>query len=1493
MQQELFFCELSALILLDPPTRLDTSAQVSFGNLTLEYQSTSHSVSLDASDCFVTNLLQRHDLAQETCTTSLDTEELNDQSASQDVALEADQQELFRQTVGELTWLATACRPDLSFEAHLLAQSLEAPTTREQMQLRKVLRHLAETRHFSLSLHPATTKTTREKPQSLELVAYSSTSWSEAEAATSTTCLQLWGASLIAFHKPACAQEQHHAELESMRLALGLACLIRSLLQQLDMDQLEKEVHIHLRISSWNQELVPGRPIAEQLGISRRNKHIQLRGQVQLSKVHPSKNLAHNLSHNASDRTMHAKLRLNPEVAETGALSTVFGQEPAFPFSSSSLLVGMVAAKPSQMEKPQLRQLALADSEACLESLSKNLATTSLASLTLCSLSFESELESLNLESWSFPTHSLTLRSLIRPKDRLHSLTKQSLSLNNCSFHSLTRQSLSLIYENCFSNLSFRKVSLEDGNQELEENLAINLLNRRAETNSFSRISLQERKPYKEAKTNSFWTQSFRGILSLYWPIFLLCSFQWVCSALFSKTSFPTQSLQQNQLEEVNSNNFQIPSLQPEELAAAYFSSGFPEESFQKDELSILHQDELSRSILDSFDQLDTEMSLSFLAFNKIQLQENSFCTTSFGQEKLYSIYQLDLDDSLSYQQVSFQSCSSNSLEKKAFQCTALLFRIRSVQSFHLTGQQLTGTSFSFSFVSGGASQLALQTLHCTASTFISLSFAVAIACSNTAWQRKTFAALTLMSLTLAFVRAWCQIALRMSILSACTWISLSLAIKAWLNIAGFAACKSRSLTRIFLTTSCRRAASTTSFQRASSTTALKPTSFTRAASATASLPNRSKRSLRTTSFRTTSSSRASTRTTFRRTSSRRRTLHTMLLFSFLFNIFFSSSLRRKEIEKKDELSTTSLELELEKLVANQTCSLDLYHGHLEQIFWQNQLQQNSFEKNNNKIQKQLSEAVPDNQLSQLHLHQLRLQDPAFRNQFPEESWSTSFTKKELSAQDLSTISFDKFFPENFPEQLAENQLQQNLSTDQKQLQNNKLSQNNLSAAQLQPAQLPREDLEQRACNNLCQEELGRALCFSDLSLQQLGFPEPSFRTAWREQPSTRSSLNKAALPRQQKKKLAKNSFSAQTFQQTASTSSFLATAWFRAVRPKQLHDQNFFTESFKKQSLRTRPLTRSLWQQACQQELQQDSFRRTSLKKRTLQRPAWRPLASAALRHFAFTAFQQQLAKKNFDQTSFFNSSFPAGTSNRTAFQSAAFSNRASDQKPFSQQLAQQDLQTGSFTDSSLTGRTFSSNSLADTAFRTEASGRTPLQTATSRSTALTQTPLRRALQTALQNKQLCRPKNLQTRALQTRALKKKTLQTRALQRRTSQRRALTRASFAKSSFLESSFEASSFAACSLEEHSLANTSFADNELQGGNLQRRELPRSQLPREQLDSRDLRQEQLSKQELTEAQLGGEQLGREELPKKHLGFEQLHRQQLQAELCPEEPCRGEL
>ena len=201
--------------------------------------------------------------------------------------------------------------------------------------------------------------------------------------------------------------------------------------------------------------------------------------------------------------------------------------------------------------------------------------------------------------------------------------------------------------------------------------------------------------------------------------------------------------------------------------------------------------------------------------------------------------------------------------------------------------------------------------------------------------------------------------------------------------------------------------------------------------------------------------------------------------------------------------------------------SLDPFHDHLEQEnLWSVQLQQLSLEKNKKKQQKQLSAPVPDRELFQLHLHQLYLQDPdsAISRQLPEETLSTaslqtaawpaatltdnlSFSKQKLSEQDLSNISLDKFFPENFGNQLSEKQLQQNLSTDQRQLQENKLTQNNFQQLSLEPAQLYREDLEQRACNNLCQEELDRQPCLSELLLCHLGFPEDSFRTACREQP--------------------------------------------------------------------------------------------------------------------------------------------------------------------------------------------------------------------------------------------------------------------------------------------------------------------------------------------------------------------------------------------------------
>ena len=897
----------------------------------------------------------------------------------------------------------------------------------------------------------------------------------------------------------------------------------------------------------------------------------------------------------------------------------MFGQRSAFLLSSSSF-VGMVSLEHPKMEQPQLRQLALISSESCNESLSKNLANTSLASLTLCSLS----LERSTLESWSFPTPSLTLRSLIRTKDRLHSLTMQSLSLEECSLQSLTGQSLSLIDRNCFPNLSFTKGSLEDGNQELEENLAIHLLKRRAETNSFSRMSLQEKKPHKEARTNSFFNQSFRGILSLCWPIFLLCSFQWVCSALFSKTSFPIQSLHQNQLEAAYSNTFQTYSLQPEELAAAYFSNSFQQESLQQDkltascfqsptrarELGSLQPEELSRSILDDFDQLDLAMSLSFLAFNKNQLQGTSFCRTSFGQMELYSRHQLDLNTSLSYQHFSFHSYSS-SFEQRALQCTALLFRIRvcnqklqtrSVQSFQLTGRQ-----FSFSLVSGGAFSTALQTRaspepwHCPASTLPSLS--------------------------LEYVNPSCNIALRRRTLPACTLISLSLAIIAWLNLAGLRACRG---------TSSRRSLFAPTLPPATSMTALQSTSFRRVASAQSSLaiPSRSRSSLRTTSFKRSSSQRASTRTTFRRTSSKRRTWLAMLLFSFLFDIFFSNSFGRKEPEKKDELSKTSLELELEKLVANQTCSLDLYHGHLEQIFWQNQLQQNNLEKN-----KQLSATVPDRELSQLHLHQLCLQDPASRRQLPEESLSISFRNKELSEQDLSNISLDKFFPQNFAEQLSDKQLQQNLSTDQRQLQKNKLSQNKLQQLSFNQPSFPEKTFNKELATTFAKKSLEEHFALQTFLFESLAFQSPASNQLG-ENNLDQKQLAQSSFTQPEeeacKDQLLSTDFPEASLHQQLFRNSLVQTSGAkeashtdllrRELLPEQLADKNFDQKTLAATSLPTRTSARQLHKN----QLEEENLTENSLEALCLSSFQGTACTEALLQE---QLLQQQLSRQQLDR--------------------------------------------------------------------------------------------------------------------------------------------------------------------------------------------------------------------------------------------------------------------
>ena len=587
LQQEDLFCELSALVSLDQTQKLDEGTQVSFCNRTLEYKASSNTIGLALEPCFVHDLLSRHELEQEEPLESLDEEEPYQDALEPTCALDACRQELYKHSVGELTWATTACRPDLCFEVLLLTQSLDNPTTKEEKQLHRVLRYLAGTLHYNLSLHTKT-QIAKKEAKNIELLAFSASSGTRA---CHSTALFLWDVPLIASCKPACAQQREDAELEAVCLASALASHTRKLLQQLDLDQLEKDVHIGLKTSSFNEEPGDRRPIAMQLGLSRRNRHKQLQDQLQISRVHPCKNLAESLIYNASGEQVLAKLRIDTGAAETLALPTELCFASFVP--SSSLVVGMVSLEPP-MEKPQLRQLAL--SESCLESLSKNLADRSLSSLTLpslslekidsesltlCSLSLplskedrfsslpkkslsltEANLHSLIFSNWSFPTGSLTLDNLSRKEDRLQSLTLQSLSFN---------------HENGFQRMSFKQVSFQDGSlKELEEHLANQHSKKRAETNSFSQESFRkDQLEDKRAKTNGFSNPSFsRRILSLQMCllIFLFGSFYLTGAALYLTTcsfkiGLTTESLQQ------------------EELAAAYCNKSFQQESLQQDEL--------------------------------------------------------------------------------------------------------------------------------------------------------------------------------------------------------------------------------------------------------------------------------------------------------------------------------------------------------------------------------------------------------------------------------------------------------------------------------------------------------------------------------------------------------------------------------------------------------------------------------------------------------------------------------------------------------------------------------------------------------------------------------------------------------------------------------------------------------------------------------------------------------------------------------------------
>ena len=327
LEQECFLTKLSATGLLLKTTQLDHNTPVSFRNMTLEYDQLEHSLCVYMPCAFYMHLVKRHSLQHEP-PANLPQEELAPEASRQhSQVLDAKQRKLYQKTVGQLVWLK-ACRPDTSFVIEQLNQSFDNPTAHAHAQLLCLLRYLSGTMHYSLILQPCSKKIL-EKASNTELLAYSSTSWT-AESPISTACLSCFGVTMATSCRQARgAWTQQAAEVEAVVLAKQLASHCQSLIQGTQLDLALPELKIFF--CSLTCDLVTGRPLALKLGLSRRNRQVQLQdGQLRLCKVLPHKNLAECLTKNLSTASFHRllpKLMVHTRAVKAQALLTMLGGE--------------------------------------------------------------------------------------------------------------------------------------------------------------------------------------------------------------------------------------------------------------------------------------------------------------------------------------------------------------------------------------------------------------------------------------------------------------------------------------------------------------------------------------------------------------------------------------------------------------------------------------------------------------------------------------------------------------------------------------------------------------------------------------------------------------------------------------------------------------------------------------------------------------------------------------------------------------------------------------------------------------------------------------------------------------------------------------------------------------------------------------------------------------------------------------------------------------
>ena len=358
LEQEDFLTKLSACMPLEDTRQLDEKTPLNLMGRSLEYHRAERSISLHLPSAFYLQLLKRYSLEDATARDSPRDELEQEVPRWTNIILDAERTKLYRQTVGDLQW-SSFSRPDISFAVQQLSNSFMKPTESHEHQLVNLLRYLKGTQHYSISLQPPRRW---KKAKNLELLAFSSTSWPEACRSISGLSLSFMGAPLAT--SVTSQATTIAAELESVRMACTQAIHTKSLLQDLQLDQ-----PIALRV-------LAGGPLAEQLGLSRKNRHLHLWswfGQCELSKVGSQQNLAASLTKNIPASGLHRllpKLRMHTRFADALALSTELGSGPAFfRSSSSSFFIGVLS------KTPAMAQLTARELEAAYrkESLQKEL----------------------------------------------------------------------------------------------------------------------------------------------------------------------------------------------------------------------------------------------------------------------------------------------------------------------------------------------------------------------------------------------------------------------------------------------------------------------------------------------------------------------------------------------------------------------------------------------------------------------------------------------------------------------------------------------------------------------------------------------------------------------------------------------------------------------------------------------------------------------------------------------------------------------------------------------------------------------------------------------------------------------------------------------------------------------------------------------------------------------------------------------------------------